>query len=165
MIHYNSVIHPFFYKKYIAYLNSKKKKNVLLSFSNKFFKNSFFNLTFWENLREKSILSLALNPDEILNKGDLEINPVWCGNVKILKFMVAILYFWRPSWIDNGYLISLHSIYGNYHLYQFWNVYHKVKDRYTNCHILPFFIMQTGSSYLQIIPLILNQFWPNFVHI
>ena len=27
-----------------------------------------------------------------------------------------------------------------------------------------FFTMQTGSSYLQIIPLILNPFWPNLVH-
>ena len=74
-------------------------------------------------------------------------------------------WFWRQSWIDNGYLISLYSIYANNHLYQFWYFYHKVNDRYTNCHILSFFIMQTGSSYLQIIPLILNHFWTNLVHL
>jgi len=67
------------------------------------------------------------------------------------NFVVAMLDFWQPSWIDKGYLISLYSIYGNNHFYQFWYFYHKVNDRYTNCHILPFFIMQTGSSHLQII--------------
>ena len=45
----------------------------------------------------------------------------------------------RPSQINNGYLISLYSIYGNYHLYQFWYFYHKENDRYTSCHILPIF--------------------------
>ena len=42
-----------------------------------------------------------------------EITAVWCGNFKKLNFVAVILDFWRPSWIDNGYLISLYSIYGN----------------------------------------------------
>ena len=61
------------------------------------------------------------------------------SDVKKLNFVEAILDFWRPSWIDNGYLISLYSVYGNNHLYQLWFFYHKVNGRYTNCHILPFF--------------------------
>ena len=40
--------------------------------------------------------------------------------------------FWRPSWIDNGYVISLYFIYVNNHLYQCWYFYQKVNDRYTN---------------------------------
>ena len=48
------------------------------------------------------------------------------------------LGFLGPSWIDNGYLISLSPIYGNNHLYQFWYFYPKVNDRYTNCHIYHF---------------------------
>ena len=56
-----------------------------------------------------------------------------------LKFVAAILDLWRPYWIDNEYLINLYSIYGNNHLYQFWYFYHKVNDRYTNCHILQIF--------------------------
>ena len=48
-------------------------------------------------------------------QGDLdyarEITAVWCGNVKKLNFLTAILFFyWRLSWIDNGYLISLYFI-------------------------------------------------------
>ena len=49
-----------------------------------------------------------------IKQGDLddarEITAVWWGNVKKLNFVAAILDFWRPSWIDNGYLISLYSI-------------------------------------------------------
>ena len=37
------------------------------------------------------------------------------------------MHFWRPSWNDNRYSISLYSIYGNNHLYQFWYFYHKVR--------------------------------------
>ena len=58
---------------------------------------------------------------------------------KKLNFVAAILDFWRPSWIDNGYLISLYSIYGNNHLYQFWYFYHKLNDKNKSCHILPLF--------------------------
>ena len=77
---------------------------------------------------------------------------------KKLNFVAAILDFWRPSWNDNGYLISPYFIYGNNHLYQFWYFYHKVNDRYANCHILPFIHNAYRKYYLQIIPLILNHF-------
>ena len=50
---------------------------------------------------------------------------------KKLNFVAAILDFWRASWIDIGNLISLYSIYGYNHLYQFWCFYHKVNDRCT----------------------------------
>ena len=40
-----------------------------------------------------------------------------------MNFVAAILDFWRPSWIDNGYFIILYSIHGNDHLYQFWYFY------------------------------------------
>ena len=71
----------------------------------------------------------------------------WCaGNHRHLmwkcqrnEFRGGHLGFLAASWIYNGYLISLYSIYGNNHLYQFWYFYHKVNDRYTNYHILPFF--------------------------
>ena len=38
---------------------------------------------------------------------------------KTLNFLAAILDLWRPSGIYNRYLISLYSIYGNDHFYQF----------------------------------------------
>ena len=34
---------------------------------------------------------------------------------KTLNFVAATLDFWLPYLIDNGYLISLYSIYSNYH--------------------------------------------------
>ena len=49
--------------------------------------------------------------------------------------MAAILDFWRPSWIDNGYFLTLYSTYANDYLYQFWCFYHKVDDR----HVFFFF--------------------------
>ena len=57
-------------------------------------------------------------------QGDLdeaqEITAVWCGNVKKLNFVAAILDFWRPSWIGNEEFLKLYSIHDNDHLYQFW---------------------------------------------
>ena len=50
---------------------------------------------------------------------------------KPLNFVAAILDFWRPSWIDNGYFLTLYSIHGNIYLYQFWCFYHKVNDQLT----------------------------------
>ena len=41
-------------------------------------------------------------------------------NVKKLNFVAAILDFWRPSWTDNGYFLTLYSLHGNDHLYKFW---------------------------------------------
>ena len=55
-------------------------------------------------------------------------------------------FSWRPSWIFGGHLRltmvfdkPVLYIYGNNYLYQFWYFYHKVNDRYIDCHILPFF--------------------------
>ena len=69
--------------------------------------------------------------------------------------------FWRPSWIDNGYFISLYSIYGSNHLYQFstkWTIdapivifYHffiKCRPEVVICKLFHYFS---------------NQFWPNLV--
>ena len=53
-------------------------------------------------------------------------------NFKKLNFVAVILDFRLPSWITNGYFLTLYSIHGNDHLYQFWCFYHKVNDRYTN---------------------------------
>ena len=86
---------------------------------------------------------------------------------KKLNFLAAILDFWRPSWIYNGYLISLYSICGNKQLFvpilllfiTKWTIVTPIVIFYHFC------IMQTRSSYLQIIPLILNHFWPNLVHL
>ena len=38
-----------------------------------------------------------------------------CKSINANYYLInkAILDFWRPSWIYNGYLISLYSIYGN----------------------------------------------------
>ena len=44
------------------------------------------------------------------------------------NFMAAILDFWRPSWIDNGYFLTLYSICYSDHLCQFWCFYHKVNE-------------------------------------
>ena len=75
--------------------------------------------------------------------------------------------FWRQSWIYNGYLISLYSICGNNQLFvpilllfiTKWTIVTPIVIFYHFC------IMQTRSSYLQIIPLILNPFWPYLVHL
>ena len=40
--------------------------------------------------------------------------------LKKLYFVAAILDFWRPSWIANGYFFTLYSLHGNDHLYQFY---------------------------------------------
>ena len=70
--------------------------------------------------RKRSAISQyhPLSETQLRHWGDLhgawEITVVWCWNVKEkLNFLAAILDFWRPSWIYNGYLISLYSIYGN----------------------------------------------------
>ena len=56
------------------------------------------------------------------SRSDVEIS-------KKLNFVAAILDFWRPSWIDNGYFDKpVLYIYVNNHLYQCWYFYHKVKD-------------------------------------
>ena len=39
---------------------------------------------------------------------------------KIKNFVAAFLDFWRPSWTDNGYFLTLYSLHGNDHLYKFW---------------------------------------------
>ena len=75
-----------------------------------------------------------------------------------MKIVASILDFWRPSWIDNEYFVTLYSIYGTDNFYQFSCCYRKVNDRCTNCSILPILKARTGNSYLPIIPLILNQF-------
>ena len=54
-------------------------------------------------------------------------------------YFVAVLVLWRPSWIDNGYSISLYSMDQSFFFYQFRYFYDKGNYRYPNCHILPFF--------------------------
>ena len=51
-------------------------------------------------------------------------------NVKKLNFVATILDFWWPSWIDNGYFLTLYSIHLNDHSYQLWCFYTKVYDRH-----------------------------------
>ena len=51
---------------------------------------------------------------------------------KKLNFVAAILNFWRPSEVDNGYFLTMYSSYANDHLYQFWCFCHEVNDRCTN---------------------------------
>ena len=81
------------------------------------------------------------------------------------EFRRGHLGFWAAI-LDWQWVLDQPVLYVWYdNLYQFSYFYHKVNDRYTICHILPFFIMQIGSSYFRIIPLILNQFCKNLVHI
>ena len=76
---------------------------------------------------------------------------------KKLNFVAAIL--------DWEWVFVKHVLYIN-NLYQYYNT----STFITKWSILPFvifynfFTIYTGSSYLQIIPLILNQFWPNLVY-
>ena len=72
--------------------------------------------------------------------------PFWKSKMAVMRrkcqkteFRSGHLGFWRPSWIDNGYLITLYSLYGNDHLYKFWYFYHKLNDRCTNCYIFTIF--------------------------
>ena len=58
---------------------------------------------------------------------------MWGENVKKLNFLAAILDFWQPSWIDNGYFLTLYSTYAHDHLYQFWCFYQKVNDQHVFC--------------------------------
>ena len=93
----------------------------------------------------------------------------WGKNVKALNFVAAILDFLRPSWIDNGTFITLYSIaymvpiiYTNFGTFiTKWTINASVVI------ILPYgtFIMQTGSSYLRSVPLILDQFLKELVRI
>ena len=41
-------------------------------------------------------------------------------NKKQHIFVVAILDFWRPTWIENKVFLTLQSFHGNDHFYQFW---------------------------------------------
>ena len=41
------------------------------------------------------------------------------------QYQIIIVSVRRPSWIDNGYFLTLYSTYANDHLYQFWCFYHK----------------------------------------
>ena len=91
--------------------------------------------------------------------------PILLLLLKKLNFVAALLDFLRPSWINNWYLISLYSIYGNIICTNFGTFITKWTIDTPIVIFYQFFIMQTGSSYLQIIPLNLNQFWPNLVHI
>ena len=107
-------------------LKCKKKKEIVAAILD--FWRAFLNQFWSKQIKRK--------------QGDLddarEITAVWTWNVKKLNFVAAILDYWRSSLIDNMYLISLYTIiYGNNNLYQLCYFYHKVNDRYTNCHILP----------------------------
>ena len=41
------------------------------------------------------------------------------SDVEMSKTLNLNLDLWRPAWIDNGYFLSLYSIYGNNNVYQF----------------------------------------------
>ena len=60
-------------------------------------------------------------------------------------FVAAILDFGRPSWIDNGYFLTMDSTYTNDHLDQFWCFYHKVNDR----QVFLFFFCTNLQHYLE----------------
>ena len=79
----------------------------------------------------------------------------WGEKVKKIEFfLAAILDFWLTSWIDNGYLIILYSIYGKNHLYHFGTFITKWTINTPIGIFLPFFHDADRK----------NQFWPNTVH-
>ena len=65
----------------------------------------------WGNIIEyKTILMMSW----ISPRFDVEMSKKTKFRGGHLRFLAAILDFWWPSWIDNGYLLSLYSISINY---------------------------------------------------
>ena len=96
-----------------------------------FQKNSFFTIYIHISKGHKSLKNCSIDLIFFLQVQNIPIKfflsfesyhflKIMSENVKKLNFVAAILDFWRPSWTDNGYFLTLYSLHGNDHLYKFW---------------------------------------------
>ena len=116
-------------------------------------KNMLFFLKIIEKSKRKAlqfVLSYTGKSSQLFNEQDdlddaRKNTAVWCGNVKKLNFVAAILDFWRPYLIDLISLYSISIVCTNFGTFKTkWTVDTPVMIFY-HC-----FTMQTGSSYCKL---------------